>query len=317
MPGRAQPAGRRVIGGICLLAAIALLSPAMRADHIDSVVISATASKGYLAQKFANGLPRPEAYAFYEGKYFAGDTHDASIANVSFMDIARILAPNLAKQNYFPAKAAEDATLLIVIDWGRTATDPSGTKSDSETPFELQSELGHVQTYNSAVSAYAGAKMVGKISPAVPDPADVTMDLMTDQANAMSAQKFAAFNSNLLGYTTSLRKALALQWASANGLSTAAEARLSELAEPRYFVALLAYDYQKMRHHGLPAGAPAGGQTDGASTPPQPVWSVRFNIRANGNSFVRSLPAMSRIAAAYFGKQFDDLKVEQTDLAKN
>ena len=87
-----------------------------------------------------------------------------------------------------------------------------------------------------------------------------------------------------------------------------AEARLTELNEPRYFVALLAYDYQKLRN-----GTSAGG----AKSAPQPVWSVRFNASADNNNFMKALPAMSRIAASYFGRQLDELKIEPLSLAKN
>jgi hypothetical protein len=143
------------------------------------------------------------------------------------------------------------------------------------------------------------------------------MDLMTDQAKAMSSQKFAEYNASLLGYTHTLQKELSTEWASANGLNSEAEAHLSDLNEERYFVILQVYDFASLRRgpDAGPGGAPA---TAAARTaPPQPVWSMRINIRATGNNFAEALPAMSRVASDYFGKQLDELKAEPTQIGRN
>jgi hypothetical protein len=314
---------------IPLLAATMILPPALRASHVDFVVVNANASKDYAERKLVNGVPKPESYVFYEGKYFAGDTRDPSISSAEFMHIAKILVPNLAKQNYFPAKDANAADLLITVNWGTTLTDQTGQKSDPETQFEFSREVTDIQNYNTAVAGYqnnaAGAEDKGLYS-LLPDPANVTMDLQTDQANATSAQKYAQFNARLLGYSVALKKELATQWASANGLNSAAETHLADLNEERYFVILLVYDYQEMqRHHRAvaeqsspsPASAAFAEPSRAATTPPKPLWSVRINIRATGNNFAEALPAMSRVAADYFGKQVDGLKTEETPVGKN
>jgi hypothetical protein len=57
--------------------------------------------------------------------------------------------------------------------------------------------------------------------------------------------------------------------------------------------------------------------TPSAITPPKPLWSVRINIRATGNNFAEALPAMSRVASNYFGKQVDGLKAEETPVGRN
>jgi hypothetical protein len=308
---------------LLLLAAAALLPAALRASHIDFVIVNATASPDYTNRKFANGSPRPETYVFYEGKYFDGTTHDASIARTSFLDIARILAPNLAKQNYLPTRDVAGADLLIVVNWGTTATDQTTSKSDAEFQFRFKDEFSDVQSYNTAVAGYQAGQGGAMALP--PDPANVTMDLMTDQAKAMSAQKYSEFNASLLGYTNTLRKEMSHQWASANGLGSEAESHLSDLNEERYFVILQVYDFQKLRHDreaGAPAPAPAGAAalpafTRPAPAAPAPVWTMRINIRATGNNFKEALPAMSRVASDYFGKQLDDLKSEPTEVGRN
>jgi hypothetical protein len=272
-----------------------LLAPALRADHADFVVVNATASKAYTEQKFVNGVPKPETYVFYEGRHFGGITRDASMAHVSFMDIAKVLAPNLARQNYLPTKDVKGADLLIIVNWGTTVTDETGNKSN----LQFQDLLTDTSdAFKGLPDPEQGGGTVDIIS-------TLTFDLMREQAYAVSAQKFAETNADLLGYTNAVNKEERAQWASADGLNSDAESHLADLDEERYFVILMAYDYQKILRHG--------SNTDAQ---PKPLWSVRMNIRADGNNFAEALPAMSKVAAAYFGKQLDDLISAQTDVGK-
>ena len=292
--------------GILLLAGLALLPAGLRASHTDFVVINATASKAYTQQKFVNGVPQPQTYVFFEGKYFSSTTSDTSISRANFMDIAKILAPNLAKQNFFPTKDFKSANLLLVVNWGTTVTDYGG-KNSIETQYQFQTEVADARS--------------GDINA-------LNSDLELDQANATSAHQYAVSNADLLGYTTTLNKEMASQWASPNGLNAEAESHMGDLIEERYFVILLAYDYQKLQADAKAAAeaqllAPTGRKAllsarPGVTPPqPKPVWEVRMNIRADGNNFTEALPAMSKIAADYFGKQEDDLKSQQTVVGKN
>jgi len=317
-----------VRAGVILIAAFASLPCSLRADHTDFVVVSATASKAYAQKKFVNGVPQPETYVFYEGKYFGGLTRDPSIAHTHFMDIAKVLAPSLAKQNYLPTRNAKAADLLIVVNWGTTATDDTAKKSSLQQQDLLKDSSDAI---HGIPDPEQGGQTVDVVSA-------LTFDLMREQAYATSAQKFAKFNGSLLGYTNALNKEMATQWASANGLSSEAESHLSDLDEERYFVVLLAYDYQKIlsggrvvnAQPGIAGGGSVRGQLnslggmasaqfvheDATPSQPKPVWEVRMNIRADGNNFVEALPAMSKVAADFFGKQEDNLKTEQTNVSK-
>jgi hypothetical protein len=281
-------------GAVLFFAGVGFLAPAARADHADFVVVNANASKAYTDQKFVNGVPKPETYVFYQGKYFGGDTYDRSLSRATFMDIAKVLAPSLAKHSYYPTRDVKATDLVIVVNWGTTMTDYGG-KSVPESQFQFQQELADIQSYNATIEA-------GGIA----DPSPITFDLMIDQANAMSAEKVAESNAGLLGYSNEINKEEEGEWASPDGLNSSAESHLADLNEERYFVILLAYDYQKMVNAGK-----AGDRQ------PRPVWSVRMNIRAAGNNFTEALPAMSKVAADYFGRQLDNLMSTQTDVGKN
>jgi hypothetical protein len=302
-----------------LLAGLALLPAGLRAAHTDFVVINATASKAYTQKKFVNGVPQPQTYAFFEGKYLGGTTNDRSISHASFLDIAKILAPNLAKQNFYPARDPRTADLVIVVNWGTTITNPYGGKNDMETQFQLQQEMSDVKSYNSAASGGGGSALGAA--------AAVDADMSVDQTDGMAATSYTQSNADLLGYTNSLNKEMAMASVSLNGLNAEAESHMADLIEERYFIIMLAYDYQKMvadrkaaelsapttRKARLSAGQDAPAPPD----QPKPVWEVRMNIRADGNNFAEALPAMSKIAADYFGKQEDDLKSQQTVVGKN
>jgi len=280
------------------LAVVAFLAPMLRADHQAFVVISVNASKAYTRQKIVNGSPRPETYLFYRGKFFPG-TPDPSIERMSFDDITQALAPNLAKQNYQPTTDKKAADLLIIVNWGTTLTEPGSEKTDAERLFQFDTLMSTVRSYNSAWAAYTGNQDGALALP--PDTSDITANLMVRQNDEQSAQSYAGMNARLLGYTAILAKAEAQSWVHPDGgVSAAVETRLSELNQERYFVILLAYDYQKILRDRAAKGLPPAR--------PKPVWSLRMNMQADGNNFRQALPEMSQVAADYFGKQLDDLQ---------
>jgi hypothetical protein len=270
-----RPHGTSLNPKTYLLAAV-LLPAALRADHPDFVVISASASKTYTEQKFVAGVPQRQTYALFQGKFFDGQTRDPSIDRATFAAIAKILAPDLAKQNYLPASAAPVADLLIVVSWGTTATDPTLDKN-----FQSITDVKGNDSYM----------------------ADA---LANSEATPMT------FNSRLLGYDRALQQEGKMNWATPSGMNDIEESHLSQLLDERYVVILLAYDYQKMlresRAYQALRNAASPREARRLVRPqPRPVWSVRMNIRAAGNNFNEALPAMSQAAAGYFGKQVDDL----------
>jgi hypothetical protein len=61
---------------------------------------------------------------------------------------------------------------------------------------------------------------------------------------------------------------------------------LDEIGDNRYFVVLMAYDFQllwKEKKHKL-------------------LWETRFSVRENRNDFGKALPAMAQYASRYFGR---------------
>jgi hypothetical protein len=89
-------------------------------------------------------------------------------------------------------------------------------------------------------------------------------------------------NAGILGYTSELGRAST----SALSLWYERDDINQELDSSRYFVVLMAYDFQTMwreKKHKL-------------------VWEARFSVREQGNDFTRALPAMAEYASQYFGR---------------
>jgi hypothetical protein len=72
----------------------------------------------------------------------------------------------------------------------------------------------------------------------------------------------------------------------------------SELLEERYFVILMAYDYQLLKKEKKS----------------KLLWVTRMSVRAPGNNFSEAMPGMARIAADFFGQQHNDIARMQTKL---
>jgi hypothetical protein len=292
------------------LVAAALPRLALRADHEDFVIVSATANKAYTEHKFAHGSPRPETYVLYQGKFFGGMTHDPSVEHTTFMAIAKTLAPDLAKQNYLPTRDARAANLLIVVNWGTTMNDPLNDKSNTQYQFELKDLMSAVGTYNAGMASTAGGTAgVAAIS-------NLNINLAQADTDTISQESDLSRNARLLGYTGALAKEGEMDWATPSGVSSAESSHLQDLLTERYFVILQAYDYQKLQrdHPAHPGAQLVSDRPRAAAGPPQPVWSVRMNIKADGNNFTEALPAMSHEAAGYFGKQMDDLVDRQSSV---
>lgn len=300
---------KRILGLSTL--GLALLPLGLRADHLDFVTVSATASPVYLKERMAKGSPRRETYTFMEGKFFGGETNDPSIDKATFLELAHALAPNLAEQNYFPARTARSANLLIVVNWGTTLEDFWSGPSGGDTEYQLQ--LAQV---NRDLATYQAA---AQSNGAMPSQALAAASRMYADTNLYQSENMAVtqtyeqgYNAGLLGYTAQLAQDWNHQDPNGIHLSPELTTHLSDLVEERYFVILLAYDYQDiLRNYRADHGRTAANRPQ-----PLPVWEVRMNVRAAGNNFTQALPAMAKVAASFYGKNLKGLTTLQTEMGK-
>jgi hypothetical protein len=255
-----------------------------------SVAVAAGADRDYVVQKF--GAPRgakPETFVFAQGRFFGGYLRDSTLEHTDFLKIARTLTPDLAKQRYFPAADAGNADLLLVVHWGITAVE--------EDPGHGQTELEQLQkdgtAYNAKFSSGGGGASKGGIA----DPGYVASDLAIAFGQSAQAGSGPDENARLLGYDNELRKEEYRSIGVASGMTDLDRRLREEIAEERYFVIIMAYDYKSVK--------------DGKKgVRPKLLWSTHFSVRALGFNFTEALPAMSKVAANYFGHQVDGLLLD-------
>ncbi len=269
-------------------------------------VVSSRVSDDYNRTKLPDGTYGPETYAFGEGGHWTGTVKDGSIDGLRFLEVARAIAVPLARQSYLPTRDPKATRQLIMVYWGRTST--PGSPEDSAA-------AGLLQRATADVAAHKGANEQNKIfteQNVVPPPVNMpcakydpatTSDQVTgsiDADNAMSSalalvaaedrsrDQQDARNASLLGYD--------VWWDSTNSFKgTPLEHRrqdmFDELKHDRYFVILMAYDFQtmwKQKKHKL-------------------LWETRFSVNQRGIDFDKELPLMALNASRYFGQSSNGL----------
>lgn len=269
-------------------------------------VVSSKASDDYNRARLPDGSLKPETYAFGEGGHWSGAVSDASIDGLKFIAVARAIVEPLAREGYFPNRDPKATRQLIMVYWGRTTTPER---------FENSAAAGILQRAAADAAANKSANDQNKVfsdqvvvPPAVAmpcakyDPATTT-DQITGSIDADNAMTGAlslvsaenrnrdqqdAKNASLLGYDT--------WWDSTAGFKgTPLEHRrqdmIDELEHDRYFVILMAYDFQAMwrqKKHKL-------------------LWQTRFSVSQRGVEFDKELPLMALNASRYFGENSNGL----------
>ncbi|HXQ79878.1 MAG TPA: hypothetical protein VN775_01110 [Opitutaceae bacterium] len=275
---------RPLSAGCAALIAWFAVAPEARAWGDEPVAVKAAADQEYVRQKFAGGgaNPKSESYVFAQGSTFGGFLRDPSLEHTQFSEITRVLAPDLAVQRYYPARDPRNADQIIVVHWGITAID-EGAGLDQLDFDKLNRD---VAGYNS------GIKRSG-----ISDPSSFLSDLDIIKGMSGAAKGWPELNAQLLGYDTELQKEEYRSLGVASGMTELDHRLREELSDERYFVILMAYDLNSLKEG-----------RKGAK--PKLLWASHFSMRAIGHSFTTALPAMGKVAAAYFGRNVDGLLLD-------
>jgi hypothetical protein len=277
---------------LCAWIGIAIgAAPVARAWRDDSVAVAAGADSDYVQRKFGEHgtAAKAESFVFAQGKYFGGYLRDRSLERTQFMEIARDLAPDLAVQRYFPASDARKADLLIVVHWGITAVE--------ENPDHGQTDLEQLQKDGAAYNAKLSSGNGGGSKGGMADPGFISSDLAIAYGQSAASGTGPADNAQLLGFDSELQKEEYRSLGVASGMTEMDRRLREDLADERYFVILMAYDYRTVKE----------GKK---GIKPRLLWSTHFSMRATGYNFTSALPAMSKVAAHFFGHQVDGLLLD-------
>jgi len=249
--------------------------------------VASKVSSDYIRTKLPDGSFKPECYSFGKGGNWGGEFKDETIDKLDFMDVARVIAPALESQKYIPARDPSATKLVVMVYWGTTAVPP---------PYE-DDTLYH--NYNQSVGQYNALLAAARDLP--PGQKGLIIDEANDVLSAGLHQldienhirdRLDFKNAGMLGYDASgLLGTDRSKYLSHTALRTEGNDELTEIEENRYFVVLMAYDFQLLwreKKHKL-------------------LWEARFSINQRHNQFDKALPAMAQYAAKYFGQPTNGL----------
>jgi hypothetical protein len=261
--------------GICSVLLAVLISENASQAAI-RVAIKADASQDYLKERSLDKTKKIQTYQFMEGKHFKGRSRDKSVEEITFSDIIKELPQHLVKQNFYPNPVLGEGELLLVVHYGATDFE--------DDPLELMGieNMADISTIES------GSVEIGSVE---------SFDLMDSLNAALGFND--AINSG--GKMTRDQKALMLGidglGKTRAGSATAGYDYEQMLTEARYFVVLMAYDYQLFRK----------------KSEAKLLWSTRYSVRVAGHSFNTALKEMNEIASDYFGMNMDKLTHKRLD----
>jgi hypothetical protein len=278
------------------LVAACLPASSLASSDGAAVAIASRASADYVRAQLPNGSFQPETFAFGKGGVLRGTERDPTIDALDFMDIARTVAVPLAGRSYFPSRDPKATKLLIMVYWGTTdapehATDSGASQNLAATSAAAMAASGALQMARFRPTDSMAPTQLIQTGPnyAIHSPAQIELDgAFSGAMAAVAAENRArdlldARNASLLGYDTELDLAVAYK-------GTPLEFRrrdiVDELEHRRYFVVLMAYDFQMMWR----------------KKKAKLLWETRYSIREQGNDFSKRLAAMTQDAAGYFGR---------------
>jgi len=303
-PGRRAP---RWLWTVATSAGLVFGSASADEKTSDAVVaVYSSVSPYYTRTTLPGGGFKPETYAFGEGGS-QSPMRDLSFDKLTFMDVAKTVAPHLATKGYLPCAKSDpaQANLLIMVYWGLTV----GTDNASSSA-QYQIAQSFVPPPQAPVAAIPVVNADGDMQGMLADPATsgrgaeaLIAGIVADQANSALQQSMIIAgsanrqrdrqdteNASILGYVHEMRRVEGYQNSAA--FRQRRQDILDEIEESRYYVVLMAYDFQELRQNKQK----------------KILWETRLSIRERGSDFSQELAAMVASASRYFGENSDGLK---------
>ncbi len=273
------------------VAVIGLTTGVARAAEGDRAIaaVSSHACDDYVRSKLPDGTFQAETYAFGPGGRWDGRASDDTIDKLNFTAIARVIAGPLAVQKYLPAGDPKTTKLLIMVYWGTTIDAGGASSSIGYSRLSSASErMGNARavalvaanaSHGTGGSEGGNENDIGALREK--EAADAAFDaaLAVPLAENRARDLVTRQNASMLGFDSA--------WLNTTGHESRRQDLIEELEESRYFVVLMAYDFQtlwKEKKRKL-------------------LWETRYSIRAGRNAFDRELLGMTQTASRYFGQE--------------
>jgi len=239
-------------------------------------VAFAETSSHYHRTRLPSGKYRPETYLLGEGICLDKSGSDASLNELSFPDIEDILKQALVTADYIQSPIPEETQLFIRVNWGRTQPFDSGLGDMARNNIAQAMNSIQLNDGNAAIQNSYELELEQQLA----------LQSMVDRARAEENR----YNAALLGYVTAIQHTQTLKNTFAP-MYYHEQDLFNELENPRYFVILQAYDFQKLLNE----------------KEKDLLWTTRFSIRAKGRKFDESLWAMAMSSSRVFGENTDIL----------
>ncbi len=236
------------------------------------VAIQADADLDYLSARSVGGGSASQRYRVIEGQFNRGGIADASLDAISFSEIADGMASGMAQRGFSPSRLEEDNELLVVLHYGRMPASVSGEELLGINSLDTLTDNAHVLDG----ASYGGID-------------DDINALASLDHNLQAARKFTSANAQTAYYHAQV---IGLEGAYSSEASPSEERRLKRmLSEDRYYMSLMAYDFQRMQRGEL-----------------ELLWTTRCSIRAAGQDFPNAIRKMQSVAGDYYGRKFKGVK---------
>jgi hypothetical protein len=212
------------------------------------VAVYSDVARDYVRARLPDGSLQPETYAFGEGGFIPGFMPDATIDRLDFKAVAHAIAASRAGRKYLPSEDPAATRLLVMVYWGTT--------SGFRDMFPISVSLFQYDAFS----------------------------LM--QWRMRNTIDF--HNAGILGYNADgLVGTDEGNWLQTTALRHKVDDLFEDVERSRYFVVLMAYDFQMMWKQKQP----------------KLLWVTRLSIGQRRNDFGQELPTMLRDASKYFGRR--------------
>jgi len=251
--------------------------------------VASKVSSDYVRTKLPDGTFQPEFFSFGNGGNWGGEIKDLTIEKLTFLDVAHVIATPLSNQKYLPATDPKTTKLLIMLYWGTTAVPPP---YEADTLY--QNYKNSLEEYRRIIEQTGGHLVDGNAVGGMVEEADDVLSAGMHQLDMENRirDRIDFRNAAMLGYDTSgLVGTDYGKYLSHTAMRDEGDDEKAEIEENRYFVVLMAYDFQllwKQKKHKL-------------------LWEIRFSVNQRHNEFDKALPAMAQYAARYFGQPTNGL----------
>jgi len=269
-----------------LAASVAGLAGTLFKDAEKSLVVavSSQVAPDYLRTKNPKGGWKPERYVIANGDRLPGTVRDVSFDGVAYPEIAGVVARHLAAHQYYLAKQAKDADLLLAIYWGQTVP------ADSINYGVAVDQLANVVRDAGPQPSIAERMLNTGVKPdrdntrPTRNSNGIEFSLARIEMENRNRDLASTDNARILGYLDPINEA---RWRVVGGdVGDLKQDLMNDVEEGRYYVVVAAYDFKEVQQSGRKT----------------PRWVTRISISSRGERFDERMAQMIASAATSFGQ---------------